>query len=105
MLGFLCYQEHWAKSKQGGRLKVGETRISTRNFYTKDCATLLRRILTGTTKLVENCDRSHFLGYSQLNQYLFTFLKLLKKQRDAGQSVISMEMIKYERVCMLMKMV
>ena len=32
-------------------------------------------------------------------------MKLFKKQRDAGQSVISMEQIKYEWVCVLMKMV
>ena len=30
---------------------------------------------------------------------------MLKKQRDAGQSVIYMEMLKSERVFMLMKMV
>ena len=59
----------------------------------------------GTTELVENCNRSQFLGYSQLNQYLCACLKLLKKQIYAGQSVISMEHIKSVRVCMLMKMV
>ena len=59
----------------------------------------------GTTELVENCDRSQFIGYYQLNQYLCACPKLLKKQRDAGQSGISTEQIKSERVCMLMKMV
>ena len=32
-------------------------------------------------------------------------MKLMKKQRDAGPSVISMEMIKSERICMPMKLV
>ena len=32
-------------------------------------------------------------------------MKLLKKKRDAGQSVIYTEHIKSERACMLMKMV
>ena len=68
--GFLFCQAHWAKRKQGGRLKSGETIISTSNFDTKDCAALLRRILTGTIALVENFDKYQFLGYSQLNQYL-----------------------------------
>ena len=73
---------------------------------TKDCATLTRRSLTGgTTESVENRDISQFLGYYQLNQYLCACLKLLKKQIDAGQSVISMEHIKSERVCTLTKMV
>ena len=47
--GFLFYQAHWDKRKQGGRLKASETRISTSNFYTKDCVALLRRIFMGTT--------------------------------------------------------
>ena len=94
---FLFYQAHWAKRKQGGRFKAGETIISTSNFDTKDCAALLRRSLTGTTESVENNNRSQFLGCYQLNQYLCTCLKLLKKQRDAGQSVISTDMIKSER--------
>ena len=32
-------------------------------------------------------------------------LETVKKQRNAGHIVISMEHIKYERVCMLMNMV
>ena len=48
----------------------------------------------GTTELVENHDRSQFIGYSQLNQYLWACLKLFKKQRYAGQSMISTEQIK-----------
>ena len=68
--GFLFDQAHQAKSKHRGRLKSGETRISAINFDTKDCAVLLSRSLTGNTELVECCDRSQFLGYSQLHQYL-----------------------------------
>ena len=86
-------------------MKAGETRISTQNFDTKYCAALLKRILTGTTELFENSNRSQFLGYYQLNQYLCACLKLLKKQIDAVQSVMYTDMLKYERVCMLMKMV
>ena len=104
--GGLFYQEHRAKGKQGRILKAVETRIFTSNFDTKYCATLLRRFLAGgTTESVENRDRSQFLGYPQLNQYLCACLKLLKNQIYAGQSVISMEHIKSVRVCMLMKMV
>ena len=103
--GFLFYQAHWDKNKQGGILKAGEKIIFTRNFDTKDCAALLRIILAGTTELVENRNRSQFLGCSQLNQYLCACLKLLKNQSDAGKSVICMEMIKSGRVCILMKMV
>ena len=83
----------------------GEIRIPTSNFDTKDCATLLRRTLTVTTESVENHKRSQFLGYYQLNQHLCACLKLLKKQRYAGQSVISNGMIKSKRVFMLMKMI
>ena len=65
---FLFYQEHRHKSKQGRRLKAGEKIIPTRNFYTKDCDVLLRISFTGgTTELVENRDRSKFIGYSQIN--------------------------------------
>ena len=95
--GFLFYQAHRAKRKQGGGLKAGESKMSTRNFDTKDCAALIRRSLTGTTELVENHNRSQFLGYSQLNQYLCACLELLKKKRYVGQSVISMEMIKLKK--------
>ena len=102
---FLLYQAQQAKRKQEGIFKAGETRISTRNFDTKNCASMLKRSLTSTTELVENCDRYKFIVYSQLNQYICACLKLLRKQRDAGQSVISTEMIKSEIVCMLMKMV
>ena len=91
--------------KQGRRLRAGETRIYTSNFDTEDCAVLLRKSLTGTTELVENHDRSQSVGYSRLNQYIYACPKLLKKQRDAGQSVISMEQIKPERVFMHMNMV
>ena len=59
----------------------------------------------GTTELVGNCDRYQFIGYYQLNQYLCSCLKLFKNQIYAGHSVISTEQIKYERVCMIMKMV
>ena len=59
----------------------------------------------GTTESVENCNKSQFIGYSKINQYLRECLKLLKKKIDSGQSVISTENIKYERVCMLMKMI
>ena len=86
-------------------MKDGEKIISTRNFDTEYCVALLRRILMSTTELVENGDRYQFIGYYQLNQYLCARLKFLKKQRYLGQSVISMEHIKSERVCMLMKMV
>ena len=86
-------------------MKDSETRIYTINIDTKDCAALTRISLTGTNELVENRDRSKFLGYSQLNQYLCACLKLLKKQIDAGQSLIFTETIKHERVCMIMKMV
>ena len=84
---------------------AGETRISTTKFDTKDCAVLIRRSLTGTTTFVENSNISQFLGYSQLNQYLCACLNILKKQRDAGQSVISVEIIQYENVCMILKVV
>ena len=50
--GFLFYQAHRAKRKQGRRLKSGETRISTIHFDTKECAALLRRSLSGTTALI-----------------------------------------------------
>ena len=103
--GFLFYQSNWSKRKQGGILKADETVTSTINFDTKYCAALLRRIIMGTTALVENCNRSQFLGYYQLNQYLCACLKLLKKQRYAVQSVIYTEMIKYESVCMPTKIV
>ena len=89
--------------KQGEILKSGEKIISTSNSDTKYCAALLRRSIMGTTELVENRNISQFLGYSQLNQYLCTCLKLFKKQIYADWSVISLEYIKYERVCMLMK--
>ena len=59
----------------------------------------------GNNELVENRDISQLLGYFQLNQYLYECLKLLNKQRDAGRSVIYTEMIKSERVCILMNMV
>ena len=59
----------------------------------------------GTAELFEDCNRYQFIGYFQLNHYLCALLKLLNKQRDAGQSVISTEHIKYERVCVLVKMV
>ena len=59
----------------------------------------------GTTELVDNRDKSQFLGCYKINQYLCALLKLLKKQIYACQSLISVEMIKSERVCMLMKMV
>ena len=65
-------------------LKAGEIKISTNIFDTKSCAAMLGRILTGTTALVENRDRYQFLGYSQLNHYLYAYLKLLKNQRDTG---------------------
>ena len=39
-----------------------------------------------------------------MNQYLCACLKLLKKQRDVGQSIIPTEIIKSERGFMLMKM-
>ena len=51
--------------------------------------------MAGTTALVKNRDRYQFLGYSQINQHLCSCLKLLKKQRDSVQGVISMETIKY----------
>ena len=57
-----------------------------------------------TTELVENRERSQLPGYYQLNQYLCACLRLFKNQRDSGQSVISTEHIKYERVFMLMNM-
>ena len=103
--GFLFYQAHLNKRKHSRILKSGETRISTSNFDTKEYAVLLRRSLTVTTALAENRDRSQFLGYYKLNQYLCACLKWLKKQRYACQSVISTSMIKSEMVCMLMKMV
>ena len=103
--GVSFYQAHRAKNKAGRRLVSGETRISTSNFDTKDCAAMLGIIITGTNALVENCDRSQLFDYSQLNHYLCACFKLLKKQIDAGQSLISMEKIKSERVFMLMKMV
>ena len=59
----------------------------------------------GAIKLVENIDRSQFIGYYQLKQYLCACLKRSKKQRDAGQSEIYMNQIESERVFMLMKMV
>ena len=80
--------------KQDGILKAGETRITTSNFYTKYCATLQKGSLKGTTESVENCNRSQFLGYFQLNQYLCACLKLPKNHRYAGYSVIYMDMIK-----------
>ena len=86
-------------------MKSGETRISTRNFDAKDYAVLLRRIVAGTTALVENCNISQVIGYFKLSQYLCPCLKILKKQRDTCQIVLSTEMIKYERFCMIMKMV
>ena len=67
MWGFLFYQAHRAKRNQGGRLEAGETRTSTRNFDTEDCAAVIRRSLMGTTELFEDCDRYQFIGYSQLN--------------------------------------
>ena len=105
VLGFVFYQSHWDKREQGEISKADETRIPTRNFDTKDCSALLMRSVTGTTELFEICNRSQFLDYYQINQYLCVCLKLLKKQRYAGQSVIYTEMIKPERVCMLMNMV
>ena len=104
--GYLFYQAHRAKRKQVRRLKAGKTIISTSNFDTKSCAALLSRCLTGrTTEFIEICNRYQVLGYYQLSQYLCACLKLLKKQIDADHSVISMDQIKSERVCMLMKMV
>ena len=51
--GFLFYQAHWSKRKQGGILKADETKIYTRNSDTNDCDSMLRRILIGgTTQLV-----------------------------------------------------
>ena len=44
MWGFLFYQSHQDKRKQGRKLKDGETTISSRNFDTKDCAALLRGV-------------------------------------------------------------
>ena len=102
---FYSHQAHHSNRKQWGRLNSGKTIIPTRHLYTENCAALLRRSLTGNTELVENCDRSQWIGSSQLNQYLFVYLELLNNQRDAGNSTIYLEMIKYERVCMLMKLV
>ena len=102
MWGVLFFQEHQAKRKQDGILKADKTRISTSNFDTKDCAVLLRIILTVNNSLVENCDRYQLLDYSELKQDLCALLKLLKNQIYAGQSVIYTEMIKYKRVCILM---
>ena len=79
-------------------MKDGETRISKRNFYIEDFAELIRRSLINTTELVKNHDRSQFISYSQINQYLCTCLKPLKKKRYAGQSVIYTETIKSEKV-------
>ena len=93
---FLFYKAHWAKSKQGGRLKYVETIIYTSNVDTKYSAAMLRRSLTGTIALVESRYRSQFLGYSRLNQYLCACLNFLKKPRYSGQSVISTEIIKSE---------
>ena len=104
-MGFKFYQAHRAKRKKGGILKAGETRISTSNFYTEDCAALPRKIIMGTIELVENRDRYQFIEYSQLNKYLCACLELLKKQIDVGHSVIYMDQIKSESVCMIMKMV
>ena len=61
--GFLFYQANWAKSKQGGKCKAVKTRIYTSNFDAEDCDKLLRIILMVTTALVENFNRSQFLGY------------------------------------------
>ena len=73
---FLLYQAHRDKRKQGRILKDYETRISTQKIDTKDGATMLRRILTGTTELVENRDRSQFHGYSQhIDGFLYTIKK------------------------------
>ena len=104
MVVLLC-QTHLAKRKQGVILKTGKTIISTSTFDTEEYAVLIRRSLMGTTELIENCNRYQFIGYSQLNKYICSCLKLLKNQIDSGHSVISMEHIKYERVCMLMNMV
>ena len=76
--GFLFYQAHQAKRKQGGILKAGEKIIPTSNFDIEYCAALLTRSFTGTTELVEDCDRSQFLGYYKLDQYLCAYLILLK---------------------------
>ena len=103
--GFLFYQAHQDKRKQGGNLKAGMTRKSTSNVDTKDCATLISIIPMGATELGENLNISQFIGCSQLNQYLCACLKLLKKKKDAGQNVIYTYMVKYERVFMLTKMV
>ena len=67
--GSLLYQSHRDKRKKGIILKAGKTRIIMSNSDTKDCAALLSRSLTGgTIKLVENHDRSQFLGYFKLIQ-------------------------------------
>ena len=81
VLGFLFYQAHHDKPKQGRLLEACETRISTSNFDAKDRATLLRISLMDTTALVENCDRYQLLGNYQLNQYLCAFLEILNKNR------------------------
>ena len=52
----------------------------------------------GTTELVEDCNIYQLIGYFQLNHYLCALLKLLNKQRDGSQSVISTEQIESERV-------
>ena len=79
-------------------MKAGETITSTSNFDTKEYVALISRSLTYTTELVKNYDRSQFISYSQINQYLCTCLKPLKKKRYAGQSVIYTETIKSEKV-------
>ena len=104
-MGIFILPSTLGKSKQGEIFKADEIRISTINFGTKDCVVLQSRSLKGTTELFENRNRSQFSGYSQLNQHLCEWLKLLKKQRYAGRSLISKERIKYERVYMVMKMV
>ena len=93
------------QKKQVIILKAGETRISTSIFDTKDRDKILRRIVTGTTGLVEKSNRYQLLGYFKIIQHLYSCLKLLKNQRDAGQSVSYTDHIKSERVCMLTKMV
>ena len=51
--GFLFYQAHQDKRKQGGILEAGKTRIPTSNFDTEDCVALLRRSLMSTGEVVK----------------------------------------------------
>ena len=47
----------------------------------------------------------YVMGIPVCCKHLCACLKLLKKQRDSVQSVISKEMVKSEMVCMIMNMV